>query len=330
MKKTSKRKKFYIFVTIILIIFSVLFLFRHKINLAYTIISKYVTLYKNGSSNNFEDISADTLNNMDIKDIKYKETYGVPLNLDIYSPFKKVYDSSPVIIFVHGGSWAYGDKSLPYAMNPILDTFRESGYTIISVDYQLMREKENFEKQISDVKDVIRWVYKNKNTYNFDTSEIGLLGISAGSHLALMAGYSDNSSFTDDDTLKNYPSKVKYIIDFSGPTDLSLLDTSNLNYDLKKIFNSVDDTDTLISKYNPINYVNKDIPNTLIIHSKNDSFVPYASSEKLYQRCLQEEDVSASLITLNDADHDFSGISKNDIISLSKGLVYFVLKNSPL
>ncbi|WP_244835252.1 alpha/beta hydrolase [Clostridium sp. BJN0001] len=329
MKKILNKKFLYIFSIILIILSSTIFLIRHKINLSYKIISKYIILYKTEKQTNFKDISASTLNDINIKDIKYKETSGVSLNLDIYSPTKEVYRSSPVLIFIHGGSWAYGDKSLPDTLLPIFDTFRECGYTVISVDYQLMREKENFEKQISDVKDVIRWVYKNKNTYNFNTSEIGLLGISSGAHLALMAGYSDSSSFTDDPSLRTYPSKVKYIIDFSGPTDLSLLDTTNLNYDLKKIFDSIDDTDEVMSKYNPINYINKDTPDTLIIHSKNDSFVPYLSSEKLYKRCTLEDNVSAKLITLNDAEHDLSSISKNDIISLSKGLIYFILKNSP-
>ena len=189
---------------------------------------------------------------MNYKDVVYKNTNGVSLTLDIYGPIKQVYKSSPVLLYVHGGSFAYGDKSIPNALSPVLDTFREQGYTIISTSYELMKDKENFNKQISDVKDTIRWIYKNKSVYNFDTNEIGVIGVSSGAHLSLMAGYSNEAEFTDDAELSKYPSKIKYLIDFAGPTDLSLLNTKGLNYDLSRIFSSIKNKDNVIEKYNPI------------------------------------------------------------------------------
>ena len=84
-----------------------------------------------------------------------------------------------------------------------------------------------------------------------------------------------------------------------------------------------------IKKYNPINYVNSTIPNTLIIHSNLDATVPYESSKKLYDKCI-ELNAKAKLITLNSTAHDLSSISNDDIISISEGLLKFVVFNSPL
>lgn len=276
-----------------------------------------------------DNFSVDPIENIDYKDIIYKNTNDVPLKLDIYSPLKNIYKKSPVILYVHGGSWVYGDKSLPTVLTPVFDTFREQGYTIISTSYELMRNKENFAKQVSDIKDTIRWIYKNAPQYNFDIDEIGLLGISSGAHLSLMAAYSQPDDFVDSKELNGYPSKVKYLIDFAGPTDLSILNTKNLNFDLSKVFSSITNKDKLIQNFNPINYVTSNIPDTLIIHSKSDNLVPFESSENLAKKC-KEVNAKSKLIALNSSSHDLSGISSDDIINISKGLLFFVISNSPL
>lgn len=323
-------KKFLkIFFLILLIAFIILIMIFHKrILFSYRIADKYFSLKNHAWTAQEFDIEKSS-SSMNYRNVIYKNTNQVPLTLDIYGPKSQVYKSSPVLIYVHGGSWAYGDKSIPDALSPILDTFREQGYTIISTSYELMKEKENFYKQVSDIKDTIRWIYKNKSTYNFDTDEIGVIGVSSGAHLSLMASYSKESDFIDDPTLSSYSSKIKYLIDFAGPTDLSLLNTTSLNYDLTKIFSSIENKEAITQKYNPINYVTSKIPKTLIIHSNLDTMVPYESSERLYNKCV-EVNSNAKLITLNSTAHDLSSISNDDIISISEGLLKFVIFNSPL
>jgi acetyl esterase/lipase len=323
-------KKFFKKLSLIFIItFAILVIIFHKrIILTYEIANKYLTLKNQTWTTkevNFEILSK----SVSYKDVVYKNTNGVPLTLDIYAPLKQVYKTSPVLLYVHGGSFAYGNKNIPDTLSPILDTFREQGYTIISTSYELMKNKENFNKQISDIKDTLRWVYKNKSDYNFDTDDIGVIGISSGAYLSLMAGYSNEADFKDDSELSKYSSKVKYLIDFAGPTDLSLLNTDDLNYDLSKIFSSIKNKDDLVHKFNPIDYVNSNSPSTLIIHSNLDSTVPYESSKKLYNQLITKKS-NADLITLNSNVHDLSSITDDDIVTISKGLLKFIIFNSPL
>jgi acetyl esterase/lipase len=323
-------KKFFkmLFLILFIAIIVLAIVFNKRIMLCYGIADKYISLKNHTWTTQEFDIKKSS-SSMSYKDVVYKNTNGVSLTLDIYGPIKQVYKSSPVLLYVHGGSFVYGDKSIPDALSPILDTFREQGYTIISTSYELMKDKENFNKQVSDVKDTIRWIYKNKSVYNLDTNEIGVIGVSSGAHLSLMAGYSNKGDFIDDTELSNYSSKVKYLIDFAGPTDLSLLNTKGLNYDLSKIFSSIANKEDTIKKYNPIDYVNSTVPSTLIIHSNSDAVVPYESSERLYDKCI-ESNAKVKLITLNSTAHDLSSISNDDIISISEGLLKFVILNSPL
>lgn len=314
---------------VIILLFIITFglIFRKKIQLTYNIITNIISLKDTFLKESKLQLSP--IDSIDYKDIIYKKTNNVQLKLDIYKPLKNIYKTSPVILYVHGGSWVYGDKSIPQSIAPILDIFRNNGFTIISTEYELMRYNENFEKQVCDIKDTIRWIYKNSTEFNFNSNEIGILGMSSGAHLSLMSAYTSNDSFVDDLTLSNYPSKVKYVIDFFGPTNLNLLNTSKLNWDLTNIFNSITDKNSLISKFNPINYINSNIPKTLLIHSKSDSLVPYESSLDLYNKCI-ETNAPAQLVSLEQTSHDMSNIFTQDIITLTKQVVKFIINNSPL
>ena len=315
--------RFLMICTIILGAF--LFIIRDKISLSINIVKRYSDFIQNSNLNKVE-LSIKSSEQADYKDLIYKNTNGVPLSLDIYKARKSLKNGSPVIVYVHGGSWAYGDKEIPKAIVPLLDAFRDEGITIISTSYELMREDENFEKQISDIKDTIRWIYKNKEEYNFDTNKIGLIGASSGAQLSLMAAYSEDNEFIDSDELKDYSSKIKYVVDFFGPTDLNTLDLVNATYDLDKIINSIPNKEDVLNKYSPINYVEKNEPNTLIVHSIKDEMVSYENAEILYNK-LKENKNKATLITLEGTSHDFSQFDKNEIIELGFKMIQFITKN---
>ena len=304
-----------------------IFSIKDKVKLSINILKKYSEFVEENSLLSEENISLDLDINKDYKEIEYKNTNGVSLTLDIFDAKKELKGGSPVLVYVHGGSWVYGTKEIPDAISPLLDAFREEGFAIISTSYELMRGEENFNKQICDVKDTIRWIYKNKEDYNFNTNKIGIIGASSGAHLSLMAAYSDNNYFIDDEELSNYPSKVKYLIDFFGPTNLNTLDMDNVNWDLEQIINSVgDNKDEVLSTYSPINYIDKNEPNTLIIHSRKDSIVPYENAEILYDE-LVDNNNKVNIITLEGATHDFSEFDMEEVISVGMKMIEFITEN---
>ena len=325
-------KKFFkvLGITLLLIILSLgifAFLIRDKIKLTINILNKYSEFVEENNLLAGSEISINVESKKDYEEVEYKNTNGVPLTLDIFNAKKELRNGSPVIIYVHGGSWVYGNKEIPNAISPLLDAFREEGYTIISTSYELMRGEENFNKQISDVKDTIRWVYKNKEKYNFNVNKIGIIGASSGAHLSLMAAYSSEDEFVDDEELKDYPSKVKYLIDFFGPTDLNTLDMNDVNWDLEQIINSVGDSkEEVLDKYSPINYVDEREPNTLIIHSRKDNIVPYENAETLYEELINKNN-KASIITLEGATHDFSEFDMEEIVAVGTKMLEFIVRN---
>lgn len=329
MKKVIKRISIFLLLMASLVGI-ILYIHKDKIMLYINVGKKYMDISKNASSMEVTSInSLKQISSMDYKDVVYKNTKGVPLTLDIYGPKKKLKKGSPVILYVHGGSWAFGNKALPEILTPMLDSFREEGFSIVSTSYELMKNTVNFEKQASDIKDTIRWIHKNKDIYGFNEDEIGVIGISSGAHLSLLAAYTDDNEFSDDKNLLGYSSKAKYVIDLFGPTDLKTLDMNKAGSHLSGLLQRVKNKEAIMDKFSPVNYVNSSIPNTLIVHSKTDELVPFKNATLLYDKCKDNKS-TVELLTLEKSGHDFQNINTDEVISLANKILKFIIKESPL
>ena len=100
--------------------------------------------------------------------------------LDIYMPKKG--SNSPVLIWIHGGAFAYGDKEY---VQEKAEYFTKKGYVFVSINYRLS-PKVVHPVHVQDVSDAIMWIYKNAIHYSADPNKIFLLGHSAGAHLAAL------------------------------------------------------------------------------------------------------------------------------------------------
>lgn len=320
-----------IFLAIIVSLGCYIFSIRGRLSLYKSIGEKYIEIVQNPPViTSIEELS--TMESMDYKDVEYKNIYGSIQTLDIYGPKKNMKGGSPVILYVHGGSWVYGDKNIPNLISPVLDSFREEGFTIISTSYELMRGEEIFDKQISDVKDTIRWIHKNKDIYGFNINEIGVVGTSSGAHLALMAAYSEEDEFKGDESLSTFSTDVKYVIDFFGPTDLNTLDLSTAGWDIDQVIKNAEEKsnkEEVFNKYSPLNCIREDMPKTLIIHSKADDVVPYNNSIILYDK-LKNTENEVEMLTLETSKHNLSGVQGKEGLEVALKMLRFIVRNSPL
>ncbi len=98
-------------------------------------------------------------------------------SLDLYWQSKQ--DKLPVIIYVHGGGWAFGDKA---DIHQKPDYFLSQGIAVVSMNYRLRWDYRIFD-QAEDVASVIVWVKDNAETYGLDATKIILMGHAAGAHL---------------------------------------------------------------------------------------------------------------------------------------------------
>ena len=92
-------------------------------------------------------------------------------------------DSSPVLVFIHGGYWRSMDKS---DFSWIAPSFVKHGAAVALINYGLAPHTP-MEDIVRQALGAIAWLYRNAERYGIDRSRIVLCGHSAGAHLAAMA-----------------------------------------------------------------------------------------------------------------------------------------------
>jgi acetyl esterase/lipase len=154
------------------------------------------------------------------------------LKMDIYQDLNQK-TPGPCIIYYFGGGWMFGEyKQVTQKAVYCRELIRlvEQGFTVVSPSYRLASQSV-FPACIHDCKGVVRFLKANSEKYHIDPERIGVLGNSAGGHLAAMVAMSANCSEMEGDVGGNteYSSAVKAATIFYAPTDLIALLRNDAN-----------------------------------------------------------------------------------------------------
>lgn len=210
--------------------------------------------------------------------------------LDIYLPAEGD-GPFPVIVNIHGGAFAIGDKRDIHVM-PVLQGLQH-GYAVAGVNYRLSGEAV-FPAGIMDVKAAIRWLRANSQAYHLGPDRFAAWGGSSGGNYAAMICLTDQVTEFDDPALGNpdVSCGVQAAVDWFGPTDFLLMDEQLQENGYGPADHS--DADSPESRYlggritemplqvdlaNPMTYIHKDMPPLLIQHGRSDHMVPVQQSE---------------------------------------------------
>ena len=101
--------------------------------------------------------------------------------VDLYTPDDAVGDA-PLVVFVHGGGWQIGNRSLVQAKP---QHFKDAGYVFASAGYRLLPDAP-VEQQAADLGAALKALRAQAETGGFDRDTIVLMGHSAGAHLAAL------------------------------------------------------------------------------------------------------------------------------------------------
>lgn len=160
------------------------------------------------------------------------------LKMDIYQDLNQK-TLGPCIIYYFGGGWMYGEyKQVTQKAVYFRELIRlvEQGFTVVSPAYRLASQSV-FPACIHDCKGVVRFLKANSKLYHIDPERIGVLGNSAGGHLAAMVAMSANCSEMEGDVGGNqeYTSAVRAATIFYAPADLVALLRNDANDAIKNL-----------------------------------------------------------------------------------------------
>ena len=123
------------------------------------------------------------------RDIVYEtRPLGGELKLDLSVPNVKDKPKPPLVVFIHGGGWTHGDKS----EGGNVAHLAESGFAVASIQYRFS-QTALFPAQIEDCRAAVRFLKSHADEYGYDASCYGVIGASAGGHLAALLGVSKDA-----------------------------------------------------------------------------------------------------------------------------------------
>ena len=115
--------------------------------------------------------------------IKYDKKDKLQI-LDVYRPKSLINNDKklPVIVNIHGGAWVYSTKETYqfYCMS-----LSEQGFAVVNFSYRLAPEYKH-PAQIEDINTVFKWIYENKENFNFDIKNVFCVGDSVGAQLTAL------------------------------------------------------------------------------------------------------------------------------------------------
>lgn len=194
------------------------------------------------------------------------------LGLDIYSPENDSIKNRPVIVWIHGGGFRYGnDKTQSYIVE-MAKRFTKKGYVCLSIDYRVRENPmDDVSGTISDaVEDAtkgLEWIRENSESVNVDASKIFIAGGSAGGIIGCILCFNERAD-------KNDKAGIIGFVDLWGTPD---------------------------EKWGKLD-IDKNDPPTIIVHGTEDQLVSYSNSVALAER-LKANNIKHELITFIGAGH---------------------------
>jgi acetyl esterase/lipase len=208
--------------------------------------------------------------------------------------------NNPAVVICPGGG--YSVLSIDKEGITVAKWFNSIGVSAFVLKYRLPSDdimKDKTVGPLQDVQEAIRVLRRNAVKWNLDITKIGIIGFSAGGHLASTA----STHYLD----KVYENKD----DISARPDFSMLiypvismeDGITHNGSKESLLGKTASAD-LIAKYSNEKEVNENTPPTFLVHATDDHAVPVENSINYYL-ALKKNKVSAEMHLYQNGGHGF-------------------------
>jgi acetyl esterase/lipase len=218
----------------------------------------------------------------DAPEAKGKACEDTP-TLTVFSPRGGTENGSAVVI-LPGGS--HMGLAADLEGREIADWFAARGFTAFILQYRLGSKGYIFPVPLYDARRAIQLVRARAADYHLDPHRVGIIGFSAGGHLAALAGTKfipgDENATDPIDRASSRPDFMVLGYPWIGAIST---DYSHLNY--CKLMKVEDRCAALAKEYSPDLFVTKDTPPTFWYHTFDDSTVPLEQGLRFYEALLK-------------------------------------------
>ena len=225
--------------------------------------------------------------------------------LNIYLPPKDKANGTAVIICPGGG---YAISAVKHEGYDLAEWFNSLGIAAFVLKYRLPNDESMVDKKIGPLQDAqqaIRLVRENAKEWNVNPDKIGIMGFSAGGHLASTAGThfekpvepANGTSVRPDFNLLIYP-VISFKESFTHMGSRNNLIGKNASYDL-------------VEEYSNEMHITENTPPTFLVHSSDDNAVPVENSIRFYQELVKNK-VPAEMHIFETGGHGY-GMGRDEL-----------------
>lgn len=227
------------------------------------------------------------------KNVVYATRDGEALAMDLAHP-RKDERLRPGVLFLHGGGWAAGHRSMFWNLT---QEAARRGYVAATASYRLV-PNALWPAQGEDVSAAVTWLRANAARFGLDRERLAVAGASAGGHLALYVGLRA-------DALQSIP-PLCAIANWFGPTDLLEGGTNEMGWRIMERFlgSKRDERPDVWKQASPLSYVGSGDPPVLTLHGEADRLVPMEHATRLHA-ALAQHGVPGKLVTYPGQSHGF-------------------------
>ncbi|MBN2684765.1 MAG: alpha/beta hydrolase [Pontiellaceae bacterium] len=207
--------------------------------------------------------------------------------ITIYVPEKA--NGTAVVICPGGG---YGNLAMGHEGKDIAEWLNSMGITAVVLEYRMSRGGYQHPVPLMDAQRAIRTVRHRAEKLNLDPSRIGILGFSAGGHLASTAGtHFDQGDSSAEDPIDRVSCRPDFMI-----LCYPVIAFGESYTHLGSQFNLIgkDASAELIESLSNEKQVTKETPPTFLFHTDEDTTVPSENSLMFYA-ALRKAGVPAEL-----------------------------------
>lgn len=219
--------------------------------------------------------------------------------LTMYTPGKLSEKKAAIIICPGGG---YSILAASHEGSDVARVFNSWGITAFVLKYRLPDDSIMNNKEIGPLQDAqraLQLVRQNAQQWNIDPGKIGIMGFSAGGHLAATAStHFENPVIENHDNISLRPDFSVLIYPVISFTD-SLAHMGSRNNLIGK-----NASPEKIKKYSNELLVNAKAPPAFLVHAKDDKTVKSGNSVRYYE-ALRRNNVAAELRLYDQGGHGF-------------------------
>ena len=204
--------------------------------------------------------------------------------IEVYLPSKQSATGQAIVVCPGGG---YGILAYDWEGTDIAKWLNANGIAAIVLKYRLPNSKSNVDPKLSpllDAQRAIRTVRANAGKWNIKKDKIGIIGFSAGGHLASTAGtHFDKGNPTAADTIDRQSSRPDFMV-LMYPV-ITMLRQSMHQGSRNNLIGANADSATTKYYSNELQ-VTKETPPTFLVHASDDKTVPVENSIIFYQALI--------------------------------------------